>query len=275
MTPPELSRDAPRPDVSHPLEVDPLVVLGDDPNTVVLHGLDRRDGELVHATEPLQRDQWLDPLAGPVRERNRVQVGLLGAQLPLLAERRNHRHLGFRRGQPGEPLARLLGHPAVLADHDDLLEPVSAADLEVVRIVPRRDLQGAGPELRIDVLVDDDLQATADQRQHAVAADQVAVSLVLGVDGDGGVGEHRLGAHGGNGQDSVGALDRVVDLIEDVLHITILDLEIGDRRPRSRVPVDHVVIAVDQAPVVEGLEHHVDGADVAVVEGEALALVVA
>src|SRR6202012_4134835 len=44
---------------------------------------------------------------------------------------------------------------------------------------------------------------------------------------------------------------------------------------RARVPVDHVVVAVDVPLVVELLEDFVDGADVPLVEGEALALVVA
>ena len=53
------------------------------------------------------------------------------------------------------------------------------------------------------------------------------------------------------------------------------DLEVGDRRARARIPVDHVVVAVDQALLVERDEDPVDGLDVALVEGEALALVVA
>ena len=44
---------------------------------------------------------------------------------------------------------------------------------------------------------------------------------------------------------------------------------------RAGVPVDHVVVAVDVALVVELLEDAVDGLHVALVEGEALALVVA
>src|SRR6202000_429146 len=58
-------------------------------------------------------------------------------------------------------------------------------------------------------------------------------------------------------------------------HLAVLHLEVGDRRARPRVPVDHVVVAIDVALVVELLEDFVDGADVARVEGEALALVVA
>ena len=101
------------------------------------------------------------------------------------------------------------------------------------------------------------------------------VALVARVHRDGGVGEHRLRPHGGDGEHPVGALDRVVDRVERVLDLAVLDLEVGDRRVRARVPVDHVVVAVDVALVEELLEDPVDGLDVALVEGEALALVVA
>ena len=105
-----------------------------------------------------------------------MDVGLLGAQPALLAQRGDDRLLRLGGGQPGEALARLLGHPPVGADHADLLEPVLAADLEVVGVVAGGDLQRAGAELGVDVLVGDDRQPAADQRQHAVLADQVARS---------------------------------------------------------------------------------------------------
>ena len=55
----------------------------------------------------------------------------------------------------------------------------------------------------------------------------------------------------------------------------LLDLEVGDRGLQTRVPVDHVVVAVDPALLVERDEDAVDRADVALVEREPLALVVA
>ena len=67
-------------------------------------------------------------------------------------------------GEPGEAPGGL-GHAPVLADHGDLLEPVAAADLEVVRVVAGRDLERAGAELRLHVLVGDDRQPPADERQ--------------------------------------------------------------------------------------------------------------
>ena len=158
--PPELARDAPGPDVLHPVEVDALPLLGRDPHLVALDDLDRRLGQLVHPAEPLQGDQRLDPLAGAVRERDRVRVLLLGAEQALLPERGDHRLLGLGGGH-SRVLARVLVHPAVLADHRDLLEPVLAPDLEVVDVVAGRDLERAGPELGVDVVVGDDRQPAA------------------------------------------------------------------------------------------------------------------
>src|SRR5205814_10304305 len=115
------------------------------------------------------------------------------------------------------------------------------ADLEVVGVVAGGDLEGAGAELGVDLLVGDYLEATADQGQEAVVTNQVAVAVVLGIDRNRRVGKHRLGPNGGDGEDAVRALDRVVDQVQLLAHLAVLDLEIGDRRARPRIPVDDVV----------------------------------
>ena len=68
-------------------------------------------------------------------------------------------------GEAREALTRRFVHAPVLADHRDLLEPVLSPDLEVVGVVARRDLERAGAELRIDVVVRDDRQPPPDERQ--------------------------------------------------------------------------------------------------------------
>ena len=117
-------------------------------------------------------------------------------------------------------------------------------------------------------------QAPADQWQRHELPDERPVALILGMDGDGRVGEHRLRAHGRDGEHPVPALERVVDLIEGVGDLLVDDLEVGDRRARARVPVDHVVVAVDQPLLIERDEDPIDGADVVLVKGESLALVI-
>ncbi len=257
VSPPQLARDAPRPDVAHPVEIDALPLLGDDPHLVALDDLDRRLRELVHAAEPLQGDQRLDALAGAVREGHRVRVLPLAADPALIAQGGDDRLPGIGDAETGEALARVFGHAPVLADDGDLVEAVAAAHLEVVDVGARSDLEGAGAELGVDVVVGDDRQPATDDRQDRVLADEARVAFVIGVHRDGGVGEHRLGAHGRDGDHLVGSLDRVFDLVERVGDLAVLDLEVGDRRPRAGVPVDHVVVAVDVALLVQRHEHPV------------------
>ncbi len=217
----------------------------------------------------------LDSLARAVRMGHRVHVRLLATEQSLLAERRQHRLLRLLGRQAREPFPRLGCHPPVLADHRHLVQTVRATELEVIRVVAGGDLQGAGGELGVHVVVGDHRQAAAHQRQDAVLADQLPVALIGRVHRNGRVGQHRLRPHRGHRQHGVRALDRIVDRVKRVLDLAILDLKLGDHRARADVPVDHVVVAVDVALLVEADEDAVDGAHVVLVEGEALALVVA
>ena len=138
----------------------------------VADDVDRGRGELVHPHEPLQRDQRLDPLAGALREGHRVGVGLARAQRAVALQRRDDRHAAPRATrQPGEGARR---RGSVIRPSSPITESsrqaVAAADLEVVGVVARRDLQRAGAELGLHVVVGDDRQAAPDERQdHRLA----------------------------------------------------------------------------------------------------------
>ena len=153
-------------------------------------------------------------------------------------------------------------------------QPVRAADVEVGEVVRRRDLQRAGAELRVDALVRDDLELAPQQRQGGRLADDVLVALVVGVHGHGRVAEHRLRPRGGDG-DAAAALHLVADVVERAGHVPVRHLEVADGRAAARAPVHQVAVLVDVALLVEGDEHLGDGAHVALVEGEALAVEVA
>src|ERR671915_294708 len=70
------------------------------------------------------------------------------------------------------PSSRSAATTAVLADRHHLVEPVAAADLEVGRVVAGGDLERAGAELGIYVLVGHDRQPAAHQREDRGLADQ-------------------------------------------------------------------------------------------------------
>ena len=91
-------------------------------------------------------------------------------------------------------------------------------------------------------------------------ADQVLVAVVVGVDGDGRVAEHRLGPGGGDVQGlGVGAGDRVPDRPEVAVGLLVLDLVVGDGRPELGVPVDQPLAAEDLARLEQAEEGDADG----------------
>ena len=129
--------------------------------------------ELVHAHEPLQRDERLDALAGALAVGHGVDVLVARADEALLLEVGDDALAGVEHRQARVALARLRGHEPVLADDADALEAVAVADLEVVGVVAGRDLQRARAEVRLDVVVGDDRQAPPDERQDELLADEV------------------------------------------------------------------------------------------------------
>src|SRR5207249_1458482 len=134
--PAELTRDAPRAQVAHPVEQQALPGIGrDDSHAIGLDGLDRRLREFVHPAEPLKRDQRLDLCARAMAVALAMDVGLALRDRAELVEGADHgvARLGDR--QAREPLSRRLGHAPVLADHGYLRQTVLTADLEVVRVV--------------------------------------------------------------------------------------------------------------------------------------------
>src|SRR5579875_3606578 len=210
-----------------------------------------------------------------MREGHRVRVWLAAPQQSALAKLGEHRRASLERGHAPQALRRGCDQAPVLTDHRDLLQPVAAADLEVVGVVARGDLEGAGAEGGVDVLIGDDRQAPAYDRQDRLPADQLAIALVARVDRDRRVGEDRLGPHRGDRDHALVGGQRVVDEAELIGYLTVLDLEVGDRRATARVPVDQVAIAVDVALLVKLDEHLLHRAGVPLVEREALLVVVA
>ena len=130
---------------------------------------------------------------------NVVRIRLGAGDEALLPQRRHHRAAGRVDLHAAKGLGGVVGHAPVLADHGDLGQAVSAPDLEVGGVVPGGDLERTGAELGVHVLVGDDRQPATDQRQDGRLSDQPGVAVVARVHGNGGVREHRLWAHGGNG----------------------------------------------------------------------------
>ncbi len=202
-----------------------------------------------------------------------MPVVLALLQPVVLLQPGEDRLVGLLLRLPGE-VAGVLVHPPVGADDGDDREAVVAADLEIGRVVAGRDLERAGAELGLDACVRDHRHGTLDVRDEHLLADRIAIALVVGVHGDGDVGEDRRRPHGRD-RDVPGAVrERVAGVGERVVHVDVLDLEVRDRRLVEGAPVDDPLGAVDPAPVPEVDEEAHHRLDVGVVHREALAAVV-
>ena len=157
VAPPELARDAPGLDVGEPLEEGLLVVLGDELGLPVAHRLEGALGERLDVHVPLVGQVRLDDHARAVAVRDRMGVRLdrrAAARAPPSGRRPPCAPApGRGRAAPG-PRARAIGpveegrvaveqHPALGIEDVDQAEPVAPADIEVVEVVRRRDLDRA------------------------------------------------------------------------------------------------------------------------------------
>ena len=202
-----------------------------------------------------------------------MAVGLALLELVVLLEPVEHALVRLLLREPGE-LAGALVHAPVGTDDGVLREAVSEADLVVQGVMSRSDLERAGAEVALDTLVGDHRHASLDERDDHVAADEVAIAIVLWVHRDRDVREDRCWPHRRDRDVPLGLGERVAHVAQRVVDVLVRDLEVGEGRLVERAPVDDPVRPVDPALPVEMDEVAHDRAHVRVVHREALAAVV-
>src|SRR5437773_3120724 len=156
-------------------------------------------------------------------------------------------------------LRRVLVPASVERENADRLEAVALADLVVVEVVPRRDLHAAGAELRINIVVFDYWNGSPGERQPDAFAHQTGKSLVLRIDGNGDISEHRFGARGRHRHRPAAVLEGIADLPDLAVLLFGLDLQVGDGGAQLRIPVDEPFAAVNQILLKKSDENFHDG----------------
>ena len=290
--PPELTGDAPGLDVLQPVEIGLLPVVGDEARLSLPHRLQRRAGQRFCVHIPLIGQPGLHRHAAAVAMGHHVDMILDPFQQAEFVHARDDPFArletvkavqleGFgqfvrRLHAAQEILVVLQQQGGVGVQNVDHRQTVALAHLEVVEVVRRGDLHRAGAGFGIGVLVGDDGDAPAHQRQDDVLADDVLVALIVRVDGHGGVAQHGFRPCGGH--DDMAALlafHRVFEMPQMALRLGGHHLQIGDGGVQARIPVDQPLVLVDQALAVELDEDLAHGAREALVHGEALARPVA
>ena len=192
VAPPDLARDAPGLDVLHPVEERRLPLLRHETVRRSRTAVDRRLRQRLGVDVPLIGEIRLDHRAGAVAMRHAVAWSARSCRA-VPAPRAARRSSCARRSDRGRaaPASRRARPTAVRhqetprCPRDRACPSTSStltsgrswrrADLEIVEVVRRRDLHRAGALLRVGVLVGDDRDAAADQRQDRGLADQMPV----------------------------------------------------------------------------------------------------
>ena len=210
MAPPQLAADAPVTAAPHPVDIVLGEALGHELDLALLDALNGRLCQRLHLDEPLFGDHRLNDRVAAVAGAHVVgqrlglfqrTAGFQVSQDGLAGFQRGHagifaavQHVWFIGGSAARSLLGIdgglvgsTGHVAVIGQHADHRQVVALADLKVVGVVGGGDLHDASALFHVGVLVADDGDFTAQQRQHHMTAVQVLVARVLGVDGNGSI----------------------------------------------------------------------------------------
>ena len=235
-------------------------------------GVERRPFELVDGNEPLLGQPRLQRRVATIAVHDGVIEVLDVIEQTVLVKPLDDGLAALVAVHAGE-LAVALDDHRVLVEDVDLRQVVGLTHGVIVGVVGRGDLNEAGTEVGVDMIVGEDGNLTVDDGEHDGLTHEGGLLGILRRDGDARIAEHGLGARGGD-NDILLAVDRLGQRIAQVPQVALLVLVLGlvvrDGGGAVGAPVDDALAAIDQAvmiPVAEDLAH---GLRVVLVHGEAL-----
>ncbi len=215
-----------------------------------------------HRHEPLVGQHRFDHLTGACATRHHQPVLPGLDQQTQCVEVRDDPSARVETVQAAVGRGRRVVERRVQCQHADHRQRVALAHGIVVHVVGGRDLDHAGAEGRVDVVVGDHRYRAVAQRQLHPLPDQVVVARIVRMHHHRDVAQHGLGAGRGHHQAvlqlavdrlrSVG--ERVADMPEVAVFLLAFDLQVADGSLEHRVPVDQPLAAVDQALLVQAHE---------------------
>ena len=274
MPPPELTGNAPVADIFHPAEIDFIKAGRHKRGIAVFHGFDGRFGQGFHFEEPLFGNEGFHGGAAAVAMTHGVNMNFFFAAETQFFQFFQHGFAAFIAVHTGV-FAAGVGHFRVEVDNFHLRKVMAEADFKVVGVMEGRDLHNAGTEGLIHIFIGDNGDFLAgDGHQHGFAH-IVAVTVVLGIDGESRIAEHRFRTGRGHGHELIGIFDAVFDFPQTAFFFFMFHFDIGDRRMAFRAPVDDIFITIDQFFFIESHKGFANGAGKAFVHGEAFSVPVA
>ena len=269
MTPPQLTGDTPVVYILHPAGIGLGEALRNKLDLALVDDTDCILCERCHLDEPLCGGNRLDNRTAAVAGADIVLVildlnqGSCCIQIcdDLLAAFHTVKTL---------VLAAVFIDGGIVVEYQNLLQIMALTHLEVVRVMARRNLNAAGTELHLNVLVCEDRDLTVHQRQNRLLADQMGIALIVRVDGYTGIAHIGLRTGGCDNQGFIRARNRIADVPQLAVLLLVLNLGIRQRRDAVRAPVDDTAALIDQPLVVKVDKYFLNRLGTSLVHGEAL-----
>ena len=257
-------------DILHPVDIGLGETLRHEFDGTVLHHANSLFGKRRHLHEPLGGDQRFHVVMAAIAGTHIVAVRLsldqIAGGVQIL-----HNGLAALVAIHSLILAAVFVDGAVISNAADDLQIVAQAHLEVVGVMGRRHLHGAGTEADLAVFVAHDGDLTIHQRQNALLAYEVLELLVLRVDGHAGIAQHGFGTGGGDDDIAAAIAEGIADIPQMAGLFGVLHLGVGQGGQAMGAPVDDAASLVDQAFFIQFAESLPDGTGAALVHGETIA----
>src|SRR5882724_11445500 len=121
----------------------------------------------------------------------------------------------------------------------DFIQTESFADVEVVEVMSRCDLQRTGGKLAVDERVGDQRHDSSSDRQTNLPTHQSLITLVIRMYGDGGITEHSFGT-GSRDKECLRWIvsQRIADMPKIAVGLFVHHFDVGERGLAARAPVD-------------------------------------
>ncbi len=274
MSPPQLAGNAPVLDVFQPLLERVVKAFRHKRDSLLaLLVFEHLVGERAHLDKPLFRQVRLHDHACALGMPDLVRVLLDVVDHTVLFK------IGHERLAAFEPVHAfvLVGHGvhrAVVVHADRHVESIFFREREVVGVVSRRTFHDGRSKFHVDVVVGHDWQRLSVGRVDGVLANQVLVALVVWMNEDRLVGEHRFRARRGDDEFFPGFHNFVFEVIHVAHDFLVLNFDVAQRGAGLRIPVDDALALVNQPVVVQVDKHFANGLRQSFIHCEALARVV-
>ena len=252
MTPPKLPRNVPVTKVIHPREIGLRPALGMEGYVSFANRLCSGLFKLINGNKPLLGEPWLKRSTAAIAVHDRV-LKVFDVVEKVMRFKPGYDSLACLVAIHAGKLTVAINDYGMFVEDVNLLKAMGLTHSKVIGVMRRSDLDKTGAKSGIDMPIRENRDLTSHDGQHDRRAYQGSFLGILGRDRNARIAEHRLGTSGCH-RNVFNAADRLFQRIAQIPQMTLLvsifRLVIGDGRFTVRTPVYDTLTAVDKVMVI-------------------------